>query len=174
MPAKPGWFSRLDAALRELEASTSPWIGTGDIETLLQIGRRRAQQILAPLISQRIGPTGMADRQAVIRHLRALGSSDGAHYERQRRLAVAEELNRARRAKLTRPEILVEAPLAVLRQRLHDLPEGIELSAGRLTISFRSAEEALQKLLALAMAIGNDPAGFSERAEPTRESTVPL
>ena len=60
--------------------------------------------------------------------------------------------------------MLVEAPTAVLQQELQSLPPGVHLSPGRIQIDgFRTSEQAKQKLLALILAIGNDPDGFDSR-----------
>jgi hypothetical protein len=44
----------------------------------------------------------------------------------------------------------------VLTQEFENLPEGVRLEPGRITVSFDEPQEALEKLLALAMAISND------------------
>ena len=54
----------------------------------------------------------------------------------------------------------MEAPLSVMTQELANLPEGVELGTGYLTVRFGSAQEALEKLLALALAIGNEIEAF--------------
>jgi hypothetical protein len=57
----------------------------------------------------------------------------------------------------------VEAPAAILHQELEDLPAGVTLEPGRIVLEgFRTVDEAQQKILALIMALGNDPAGFAE------------
>jgi hypothetical protein len=54
-----------------------------------------------------------------------------------------------------------------------DLPPGIQLSPGRITVEFQRPQEALERLLALAMAIGNDLDQFERLTElpgePTRD-----
>ena len=62
------------------------------------------------------------------------------------------------------PQVLVEAPVSVLRQELENLPPGVSLAPGRIVLEgFETIEEAQQKILALIMAMGNDPEGFAER-----------
>jgi len=49
---------------------------------------------------------------------------------------------------------------------VHDfdgLPEGVELGPGCITVRFSQPQEALQKLMALAMAISQNPQAFDER-----------
>jgi len=61
----------------------------------------------------------------------------------------------------------VEVPRSEVRRiERHDfagLPEGVELAPGSITVRFRDPDEALRKLLALAMAIGQNRLAFEER-----------
>ena len=58
--------------------------------------------------------------------------------------------------RLERPQLLVEAPVQVLTQEFENLPSGVGLEPGRITVTFEQPQQALEKLLALAMAISND------------------
>ena len=53
MPAKPLWYSRIHEIVRELDALPRPFVDRATVEFLLGVGRRRAQQILAPCITER-------------------------------------------------------------------------------------------------------------------------
>jgi uncharacterized protein YbjQ (UPF0145 family) len=163
MPDRPLWYTRLEAAIRELERLPYPWVDRQALETVLGIGRRRAQQILAPLVRHTIGKSGLAPRQDVIGHLRRLAAGEPAHYENRRRERFRAALERMYQEALERPRVLVEAPASITRQEFEDLPDGVRLGPGEISVRFRDKEEALQRLLALAMAIGNDPDGFERR-----------
>ena len=156
MPAKPLWYSRINDILRELESLPRPFVDRATVEFLLGVGRRRAQQILAPCITERVGTNGLADRDALIAHLRRLAEGDDGYYERQRRRNVAEILAQLQKDRLERPQLLVEAPLQVLTQEFVNLPAGVDLEPGRISLTFDQPQQALEKLLALAMAISND------------------
>lgn len=156
MPPKPSWYSKINDVIRELEALPRPFVDRATVEFLLGIGRRRAQQILAPCIVDRVGTNGLADRAAFIAHLRRLAEGDDGHYERRRRGKVAAILVQLQKERLERPQLLVEAPVEVLTQELENLPDGVHLEPGRITVTFEQAQQALEKLLALAMAISND------------------
>ena len=160
MAAKPSWFRRLPEILSELEALPSPWITRGTVEFLLRIGPRRAQQIMAPCAVERVGTSMVADRRLLIEHLGRLAQGDAVNYESQRLRKLAESIDRFRRAWLNAPKVLVEAPVSTVNQRLGTLPDGIELGPGRITVTFPSPAAALERLLALAMAIGNDRERF--------------
>lgn len=160
MPDKPLWYGRLEEAITALETLPFPWVDRAAVERLLGVGRRRAQQILAPCVSRRIGSSGVADRPAFVAHLRKLAAGETAYYERRRRRQLARRLEQLRNDWIERPRLLVEAPRSIARQEFGGLPEGIALAPGEIRLQFRDPTEALEKLLALAMAIGNDEAGF--------------
>jgi hypothetical protein len=101
----------------------------------------------------------VAGREELIAHLKRLAAGDEAHYERRRRQRLAQVLEGLRQAALAQPKVLVEAPTTVLHQELGNLPEGVSVSPGVISITFSSPRDALERLLALAMAIGN---GFNE------------
>jgi hypothetical protein len=164
MPAKPAWYAKFDEVVAQLEALPRPAVDSATLEFLLGVGRRRAQQILAPCVSDRIGASGLADRDEVIARLRSLAQQGGGYYERRRRERLATVLEGLRKERLSRPQLLVEAPAAAAARGLDDLPPGVRLEAGRITVEFDEPRQALEKLLALAMAIGNDFAAFEEAA----------
>lgn len=156
MPAKPCWLNKIDDVIRDLEARPLPFVDRATVELLLGVGRRRAQQIMAPCIRDRVGTNGLADRDAFIAHLRRLAEGNEGYYERQRRRNVAVALAEWRKERLERPRLLVEAPVQVLTQELENLPEGLRLEPGRIIVTFEQAQQALEKLLSLAIAISND------------------
>lgn len=164
MPDKPIWYTRLETAIAQLEALPSPWVDRATLEFALGVGRRRAQQILQPLVRQTIGRNGLADRGELVRHLRHLAAGDAVYFEQQRRERLHTFLDQLHRQAKEQPRVLVEAPTAVVNQEIESLPAGVHLSPGRIILEgFSTPEEAKQKLLALIMAMANDPDGFDER-----------
>jgi hypothetical protein len=172
MPAKPVWYRNLDRIIRELQSLPRPFVDRATIEVLLGVGRRRAQQILSPCITDHVGANGLADRETLIGHLQRMARSDEVCYEQTRRRKVAELLEGLRRDRLERPQVLVEAPLRVMDQDMDKLPPGVTVEAGRITIEFEIPRQALEKLLALAMAIGNDYGMFERLAGESGSSEV--
>ena len=164
MPAKPVWYSRLPDIILELEALPRPFVDRAAVEFLLGVGRRRAQQIMAPCVTDRVGANGLVDRNALIDRLRGLAQGDDGFYEVERRRKVAHVLEQLRQTRLEQPQLLVEAPVAVVNQGFEDLPAGVHIEAGRITIEFEQPQQALERLLALAMAISNDYDRFERRA----------
>ncbi len=164
MPAKPIWYGKIHDILRELESFPRSFIDRATVEFLLGVGRRRAQQIMSPCITERVGSNGLADRVALIAHLRRLADGDAGFFEIERRRKVASVLDTLRKARLEQPQLLVEAPITVVNQDFEHLPSGVHIEAGRITIEFEQPQQALERLLALAMAIGNDYERFERRA----------
>jgi hypothetical protein len=156
MPAKPAWYSRIKDIVRDLESLPRPFVDRATVEFLLGVGRRRAQQIIAPWITDRVGSNGLADRALLIARLRRLAKGDDGYYEAERQRKVARVLDRLRQERIDQPQLLVEAPVTVVNQELEYLPPGIRLEPGRVTVEFEKPREALEKFLALAMAISND------------------
>jgi hypothetical protein len=167
MPDKPLWLDRLSEAIRELEENPEPWIHRPAIEALLGVGRRRAQQLLSPLAKHRIGTSLAASRSDVIAHLKRVAAGDQAWHEERRQKQLWAQLDETRRDWVRQPPVLVEISQAqIQRVERHDfdgLPEGVELAPGSITVRFREPDEALQKLMALAMAISQNRLAFDER-----------
>jgi hypothetical protein len=162
MPDKPTWVASLDRAIEKLLALPCPEVDSGLLAEVLSLKRRRAQQILQPLVGRTVGRSSLVPKEAVIRHLRSLVSGEVAEAEKRRKVRLYAQLAEARTAVL-QPKILVEAPFAVVNQQLEKLPTGVSLVPGRILLEgFTTVEEAQQKILALIMALGNDPEGFAE------------
>jgi hypothetical protein len=167
MPDKPLWLNRIPAALEALTKSSLPWVDRTTVEALLGVRRRRAQQILAALGTEERGRTLVIEKTVLMEHLRRLGAGEVALYEKRRRQRLVELLDQERRRKLEAPTpILVElAPAtlkAVHRRDFAGLPPGIELSAGRITVTFTTGKEAWEKLVALALAVTKNQEKFEE------------
>jgi hypothetical protein len=163
VPDKPLWIGHLDRITAELNSLPQPWIDRSTVERVLQVGRRRAQQLLAPCVSFQTGSSGLADRDQFLAHLQRLATGETAHYEQQRRRRLARTLNELQSGWQAR--VPVEAPASVVNQGLADLPAGVALGPGQITVRFTTSQEALEKLLSLAMAIGNDLEGFEHAVQ---------
>lgn len=169
MPDKPTWCGHLEEAIAELRALPYPWVDRRTVERVLRVRRRRAQQILEPCVRQQAGSNSVAEREELITHLRRLAAGETIEYERRRRQRFAETIRDLNRTWTQQTKMLVEAPTAIVNQELADLPSGVKLEPGRLTVEFTTAVEALEKLLALAMAAGNDMDGFERIVESPRK-----
>lgn len=173
MPAKPLWYQHLPRILEELRRLPRPWVDRATVEFLLGVGRRRAQQIMAPCIRDRVGANGLADRDTFIAHLEQIAAGEEAYYEVRRRHKVAAVIGQLRRDRIDHPKLIVEAPTAIVHQEFDALPPGLSLEPGRITVEFDEPRQALEKLLALAMAAGNDFARFEKKVARPVRNTAP-
>jgi len=159
MPSKPLWLDRLSQVIEQLEQRAEPWVDRATLESLLGVGRRRAQQLLAQVPGQTIGASSVVRRDDLIDHLRHVAAGQDAYYERRRLKQLW--------SRLDKPPVLVAVPSSEVRRlQSHDfaaLPEGVELAPGSITVRFQDAGEALRKLMALAIAVGQNRAAFEER-----------
>jgi hypothetical protein len=162
VPDKPTWCGHLEEIAASLRSLPDPWVDRSIVQQLLGVGLRRAQQILAPCVSRQIGVNGLADREVLISHLNRLSAGEAGHYEHRRRSRLAEQLHTLQIER--RSALMVEAPVDIVNQQLDNLPPGVAIMPGRITVTFASSREALEKLLALAMAVGNDPLWFERLA----------
>ncbi len=169
MPAKPSWYSHLPKVIDELERLNRPFVDRATLQTLLGVGRRRAQEILAPCVTDRVGANGLADREALILHLRHVAEGEHGYYEKQRQRKVSGVLAALRKERLERPQLLVAAPVSILNQELTDLPAGVRLESGRITVEFEGAQQALEKLLAIAMAVANNFESFERQVRSAQD-----
>jgi len=137
------------------------------VERIFEVGPRRAQQLMRPCGPMRLGSSLVVRRDEFLVCLAGMVSGDVVYYERRRQARVSEAIGRWREERLQTPALLVEAPTSIASQHFDDLPEGIELGPGMITIRFGECGEALEKLLALAMAMGNDLSRFEELTAAT-------
>lgn len=139
-----------------METTENPWIDRQALQTLLGVGRRRAQQLMQPLASQVIGRNLLVGRERFREFLLATAAGQPAGLDHQRRLRFAHQIDQWART----PRLPVEAPARIIHQQLASLPPGIELAPSRITITFTNSHDAMEKMLALALAISNDLDGF--------------
>jgi hypothetical protein len=177
MPDKPLWLTCVPDAIRELETDSDPWVDRARLESLLGIGRRRAQQLLALVASRRVGTSLLAHRDDLIPLLTRMAAGEQGYYDERRRKQLWTELSQARRQWLEQAPVLVEVSnTAVRRVEVHDiegLPEGVDLAPGSITVRFSTPDEALEKLLALAMAVSQNRPAFEERVALSDVPVVP-
>ena len=168
MPYQPSWLNHLESIRAAVLALPRPFVDRATVQALLGIGRRRAQQILAPCVTERVGANGLAAREAFLRRLEQMAGEE-ARGEVERRQRVARKLAQQR---FEQPQLPVEAPVSIVNQDWASLLAGVRLAPGRITVEFEEPQEALEKLLALAMALSNDYEEFERRTEPRERDTL--
>jgi hypothetical protein len=155
MPRKSDWLLRLPTIQRELQQLSVPVVDRSMIESVFQVGRRRAIQLLHCFGGYQSGRTFLLDRNSLLRALASLESGDEFSMEFRRKERLSSELDRLR--EFTRAA-RVSVPVApgVYDTRLNSLPPGVHLESGRLTVEYGSPEQLLERLFALSQALLND------------------
>jgi hypothetical protein len=158
MPAQPTWFHRLDSILAEL-ADCPALLDRRTVERLFGLGARQAQRLMASLDGRRIGTSDVVDRDALTARLLATQSTDRFQWERRRRERVEAKIEAARKALASRRVTIPRPPAA---EGLFDLPAGVSLAPGRLTIEFENPVQLIEHLFAVSQAIANDVEAFEK------------
>ena len=99
----------------------------------------------------------LVDRLHLIAELERLHLDAGFEHERHRRERLSEMV----------VEVVLPVGMDALDRRMADLPAGIRIDAGRLTVEFDKPEELLGKLFELAKAAHNGYEAFCAAAEKT-------
>jgi hypothetical protein len=162
MPAKAQGLLRVPDILAELSALDVPIVDRAVCERLFGLGRRRAIDLIRGFGGYQAGRTFLVDRPKLVAQLEQIRDSPDFKMESRRKERLAERLDAIRRLQAG-VRVAVPVEPEALRQRLPDLPPGVELSPGALHIQFQSPEELLGKLFALAQAIANDYEAFEKR-----------
>jgi hypothetical protein len=154
MPDNPTYIHKLDAILAEVRLSKPiPFFRRRDIEALFGLKKRQAVNLM-----HRIGPVRVSrelaiEQRELVAWLERLLSDPSTAMERRRHQRVIDRIvdlkaeTAARAVKIALPD---RAPSI-------DLPAGVSLQPGLLTVSFESDEQLLQSLFLLARLFATRP-----------------
>ena len=155
MPRKSDWLLRLPAIQHELQQLSVPVVDRSIFESVFQVGRRRAIQLMHRFGGYQSGRTFLLDRTALLRSLRSLESGDEFSLELRRKERLSAHFDQIRKFAAA-SRVSVPAAPGVYDTRLSSLPQGVRLEPGRLTVDYGSLEQLLERLFALSQALVND------------------
>ena len=164
MPAPSQWFLRLPGIIAELRVLAAPVVDRALIEKLFALKRRQAIDLCHRFGGFQAGRTFLVDRFHLIAELERLHQDPGFEQEMHRRERLSEMVVEARRLKAG-TEVILPVHRDALDRRMEDLPAGIRLEAGCLTVRFEKPEELLANLFELAKAAQNDYEGFCKTVQ---------
>jgi hypothetical protein len=164
MPAPSQWLPQLPEIISELKVLDAPVIDRALIEKLFALKRRQAIDLCHRFGGFQAGRTFLVDRIHLIGELERLHQDPGFEHERHRRERLSEIVVEARRLRAG-AEVLLTVGKDVLDRQMADLPDGIRIDAGRLTVDFDKPEDLLGKLFELAKAAQNDYEAFCAATE---------
>jgi hypothetical protein len=164
MPAPSQWFLRLPEIIGELKVLAAPVIDRAVVEKLFDLKRRQSIELLHRFGGFQAGRTFLVDRLHLVAELERIREHPDFEHEMHRKQQLAKMVGEARRLRAGAEVMLPVGPDA-LRRRMADLPAGIRIEAGRLTVRFEKPEDLLGKLFELAKAAHNDYEAFCAAAE---------
>lgn len=163
MSRPPQWYSNVPRALSELDQLKMSVLDRAAIERLLGLSRRTAIRLLHRLGGYQAGRTFLIERTVLIRALERL-RFDGAFEREIRRRERLDQTVAALRSDLRARRHELPVPPENRSAQMTRLPSGVHLVPGRLEVDFKSPEELLAHLFALAQAAAQDFAEFSRVA----------
>lgn len=178
MPDKPSYFDKIPSALEQLTSIADEYIDRECVESLLDVKRRRAQNIMTLVGTKSLNGRAVMLRQDFILFLEAQGGAEYRKTEMERRKRFAIRLEQIRQEREEKPEYYVEAPpkarvKEIARRGLDSLPPGM-VERGRIVIGCDSFEAAVSWLKEIAIALAVDQERFRERFEGPKEQGFQL
>ena len=159
MPMKKTWLLRVSEIRQEVAALDVPVVDRVLFERLFHVRRRRAIDLMHTFGGYQTAQALWIDRAELVRQLEALEAGTEFALEHGRRQRLLDSLEKTRRHRAAARVILPVTGDANLRT-MRDLPPGVRLEPGSLTVEFGQAEDLLAKLFELAQAAAHDFDGF--------------
>ncbi len=159
MPDNPSYIHKLAGILSEARSPKPiPFFRRRDIEALFGLKKRQAVNLMHRIGAVRVSRELAVDQKDLVRWLERAAQSPEVAREAARRDRVIERIvdlkaeTAARARKIVLPD---PAPIA-------GLPDGVALAPGRLTVSFASEQQLLERLFLLARLLAANPCMFGE------------
>lgn len=168
MPTPRTWLARSQEILAILRSSDADELDRAAIEKLFEIQRRAALNLMDQVGAIK-GLRHSVSRTSLLSWVERILTTEGQEFERRQRVnqQIAAEMaeRHAHKQALTdagRPPVSFTLPQELLSSSITSLPREIEISAGRIIVSFDQdhPEEACQLLYALGLALSNDFESF--------------
>ena len=169
MPPQTQWLLRLPEIIEALETLDVPVLDRAAVETLFDLRRRRAIELMHSFDGYQAGHAFLLDRVRLIEQLREMLDAPEFTREQHRKQRLTGALEKLRKHRLA-AQVSLSVAAEALGRKIADLPAGISLSPGLLRVEFQSAEELLEKLFELAQAAANDYQRFQQVVNMPAES----
>lgn len=154
MPENPSYIHKLEVILGEARSPKPiPFFRRRDIEALFGLKKRQAVNLMHRIGAVRVSRELAVPQIDLVRWLKEMMADPAVGMERHRhdrvigRIVELKAETAARAVKITLPD---QAPPV-------DLPEGVSLKAGLLTISFDSEHQLMERLFLLARVLASHP-----------------
>ena len=155
MPARPKWLLRVPDAIEQLDRLNRDIVTRLDVQTLLGVGKSRANTLMVEFGARRTGSMLTIARTVLLDVLKKRRAGRVFRIEADRQENLYSALRRARTG-----GVRFRVPIETTGTRLKNLPEGVTVGESRITVEYGGPKEALAKLYSLAQALANDYARF--------------
>lgn len=162
MPTPRAWLPRIHEILGVLRNSKIKEFDRTAIEHLFELQRRAALTLIEQAGATKSGGRHIVTRKNLISWVESIESTEGQELERRKRLARQLQddvsLYKAARREAGLKNVSFTLPKEFISTTFASLPDGIEISAGRICVSFQPGdpESACQLLYLLGIALTND------------------
>jgi hypothetical protein len=158
MPDHPTYLHKLESILAEARrARPIPFFRRGDIEALFGLQKRQAVNLMHRIGAIRVSrELAVAQRDLVPWLERAIAEPSRAVEQRRHAAAIGRIVELKAETAARAVKIILPDPAPAT-----DLPEGISLQPGRLTIVFDDERQLLERLFFLARRLAADPERLS-------------
>ncbi len=169
MPTPRTWLPRINEIMDVLKVSEAREFDRPAVEKLFELQRRSALILMKQVGASNRGVHFVVDRKTLLSWVEGIQKVESQEIERRRYVAeqLDEEMAEAcavHKALRENGKPVAHFPLVkeILEARIEDLPENIQITPGKIKILFDSenAEQALECLYILGMALTNDLEGF--------------
>ena len=154
MPDNPSYIHKLEGILAEARSPKPiPFFRRRDIEALFGLKKRQAVNLMHRIGAVRVSRELAVEQRDLVRWLEQMISDPSVAVEQRRHEAVIDRIielkaeTAARAIKIVLPD---RAPSV-------DLPEGVSLQPGLLTVSFDNEQQLLERLFLLARVLATQP-----------------
>jgi hypothetical protein len=154
VPDKPSYIHNLEGILKEARSPKPiPFFRRGDIQALFGLQKRQAVNLMHQIGAVRVSRELAVPQRDLVRWLEEMIADPAVQMERHRHNRVIDRIielkaeTAARAVKIVLPD---PAPSV-------DLPAGVSLEAGLLTIAFESEEQLMERLFLLARVLATRP-----------------
>ena len=154
MPDYPSYFLKLEAILKEARSPKPiPFFRRRDIEALFGLKKRQAVNLMHRIGAVRVSRELAVEQRDLVRWLEGVMADPLVAREWRRhetvigRIVELKAETAARSVKIVLPD----------RKPSVDLPDGVSLQPGLLTISFENQQQLLEKFFLLARVLATQP-----------------
>ena len=154
MPDNPTYLHKLGEILSEARSPKPiPFFRRRDIEALFGLKKRQAINLMHRIGAVRVSRELAVEQRELVRWLERMRSEPSVAFEQRRHEAVIDRIvelkaeTAARVVKIVLPD----------RAAVVDLPEGVSLQPGLLTVTFENGQELLERLFLLARVLATQP-----------------